>query len=1067
MDKGCKLFSLLVSLLAVLTFIHSARGESPSCKVFTIENGLAHDCVNRIVRDSRGFLWLCTAEGLSRFDGYGFVNYGVTNGLPHANVKTFLETLEGDYLFGTQDGLAQFDPLNSSFVRIYTGERESEKSITALAEDQGGVVWIGTPHGLYRLIKNEGSWRSEFIEFERKTDKELAFYGLNSILVDKKNSLWIGTSESGVFHRLADGHFEHYTELDGLPQNGISDIFQDREDKIWVGTGMGLTLLVDDPKPGRNVVARIFTTKDGLFRDHIATIFQSSDGRLWVGDRGGLNYLVNKSDEQGYAFRGYSEENNLPRVRIQTITEDGDSNLWVGGEIGGARKLPLKGFISYFEKDGLETARVEQVFTDSQNNPYILSVHSNTSLPLIGRFDGRKFADDTPPFPSDTGLSWGTNQLVMRDREGDWWIGALNGLFRFAGEGSDNGLRHLRLKKHFTKKDGLDENNIFRVFEDVQGDIWFSTIGENTKKSLHRWDRKTDKIVAYDLPSLGIPLAAATAFANDSDGNLWIGFYNRGVARVHDGHFSFYTEKDGVPNGSIRHLFVDNQKRLWIATSQNGVTRVDHPSATTLEFIHYTTNEGLSSNEVTTVTEDKFGRIYFGTGRGIDRLEPDSNRTKHFTTADGLADDSVNTSLADANGVLWFGTLHGLSRLVPEPDKPQTVPAVFISGLRVGGVKQTISGFGQTEVSIANLATDQNQLEMDFLSISNASGDYLRYQYKFDGDADWSAPSLQRTVTLANLPPASYRFFVRAINSDNVPSEVPAIVSFRILPPVWRRGWFIALGLLVVGGAITSMYKFRVSNLRRVNSALSEAKLAEERLRKSREERLADLERVRSRIATDLHDDIGASLTQIAILSEVARQKKPAHDNNGNSEQLSAIYDLSNELVSTMSDIVWAINPQKDKLHDLTLRMRRFASDVLSARDIELEFEAPEEIDDFPLDSNLRREVFLIFKESVNNIVKHANAAEVEIELTINKRNLFLTVKDNGKGFKLQPRKETPSANLFANYKGGNGLANLKRRATEMGGEFEISSEIGKGTTINLRLPITIQSGGDAATLAE
>jgi signal transduction histidine kinase len=404
---------------------------------------------------------------------------------------------------------------------------------------------------------------------------------------------------------------------------------------------------------------------------------------------------------------------------------------------------------------------------------------------------------------------------------------------------------------------------------------------------------------------------------------------------------------------------------------------------------------------------------------------------------------------------------------VPEPDKSQTVPAVFISGLRVGGVKQSISGFGQTSVSMANLAADQNQFELDFFSISNAAGDYLRYQYKFDGDADWSAPSLQRTVTLANLPPASYRFLVRAVNSDNVPSEVPAVVSFRILPPVWRRGWFITLGLLVVGAAIVSMYRYRIMNLRRVNAALNEARLAEERLRKSREERLADLERVRSRIATDLHDDIGASLTQIAILSEVARQKKPVSDNNGNGEQLSAIYDLSNELVSTMSDIVWAINPQKDKLHDLTLRMRRFASDVLSAQDIELEFEGPEEIDDFPLDSNLRREVFLIFKESVNNIVKHANAAEVEIDLRIDNRNLFLTVKDNGKGFMLQPGDETPSANLFANYRGGNGLTNLKRRATEMGGEFDIASEIGVGTTINLRLPIAIQSGGDVATRAD
>ena len=504
---------------------------------------------------------------------------------------------------------------------------------------------------------------------------------------------------------------------------------------------------------------------------------------------------------------------------------------------------------------------------------------------------------------------------------------------------------------------------------------------------------------------------------------------------------------------------------MWIATSQNGAARADNPSADNLEFTRYTVTEGISSNQVTTVTEDKFGRIYLGTGRGIDRLEPETSRIKHFTIADGLADNSVNTSFADSNGALWFGTLHGLSRLVPEPDKRRDLGAVFVSGLRVNGVRQTISGFGQPDVAISDLAPDQNQLEIDFFSISNASGDFLRYQYKFDGDSDWSEPATQRTVTLPNLPAASYHFLVRAVNSDNVISNTPAAVSFKILPPIWRRWWFLALCLFVVGGLFITFYRYRMANLRRINAALTEAKLAEQTLRKSREERLAELEHVRTRIATDLHDDIGASLTQIAILSEVARQKQVtgAGENGSDSEQLTMIYGISNELVSTMSDIVWAINPHKDKLHDLTLRMRRFASDVLSAKEIDFEFEAPEDIKEFPLNSNLRREVFLIFKESVNNIVKHSHATQVEIEMRLDQRELFLVVRDNGRGFKNDPDMGDSSANLFADYRGGNGLASMKRRAAEMGGEFEITSAPGAGTEIKLRLPVAIQTDSDTA----
>jgi signal transduction histidine kinase len=265
----------------------------------------------------------------------------------------------------------------------------------------------------------------------------------------------------------------------------------------------------------------------------------------------------------------------------------------------------------------------------------------------------------------------------------------------------------------------------------------------------------------------------------------------------------------------------------------------------------------------------------------------------------------------------------------------------------------------------------------------------------------------------------------------------------------------LTLAGIFLAGLVTAFYSYRLARLREVNSALEEARSAEERLRHSREERLAELEQVRSRIATDLHDDIGASLTQIAILSEVAQ----AQSKNGSSEPLKQITSVSNELVGTMSDIVWSINPQKDHFSDLTQRMRRFASDVLSAKRIGLQFEASHETDAVILNSNIRREVFLVFKEAINNIVKHSEAGRVEVTVGIDDGEMRLMIRDDGRGFASGATDDTD---------GGNGVPSMKRRAHAIDGRLEIETAAGDGTVIRLNVPIdrTTRTGGEKEAIS-
>jgi signal transduction histidine kinase len=222
---------------------------------------------------------------------------------------------------------------------------------------------------------------------------------------------------------------------------------------------------------------------------------------------------------------------------------------------------------------------------------------------------------------------------------------------------------------------------------------------------------------------------------------------------------------------------------------------------------------------------------------------------------------------------------------------------------------------------------------------------------------------------------------------------------------------------------------------------VTERKRAEEALRRSREERIAELERVRKRIATDLHDDIGSSLTRISILSEVVRQRKD-RESSPATDPLSVIADSARDLVDSMSDIVWAINPKKDHLHDLTQRMRRFAADSFTARNITLRMRLPDAEEDVALGANLRRELFLIFKEAVNNMLRHSACTEADMELTLAGGSLRLRLSDNGRGF--DPDRAGD----------GHGLLSMRDRARGLGGDFRVCSEPGHGTTIELAIDL-------------
>jgi signal transduction histidine kinase len=393
----------------------------------------------------------------------------------------------------------------------------------------------------------------------------------------------------------------------------------------------------------------------------------------------------------------------------------------------------------------------------------------------------------------------------------------------------------------------------------------------------------------------------------------------------------------------------------------------------------------------------------------------------------------------------------------------------LIGALNVAGVPQAVGELGSRRLENLEFPYTDNYFQIEFFALDFAPNETSRYQYKLEGTAaEWSKPTEDRTVDFANLAPGEYHFLVRAVNDAGAASEDPAAIVFKINPPFWRTWWFLTLAAVLAIAAVHSLYRYRMKNLRRVNQALIETQIAEEKVLRERGKRLAELDRVRTRIATDLHDDIGSSLTQIAVLSEVARNHAVALRSEIVSTSLESIKDVSRELAETMSDVVWAISPNKDNLGDLVQRMRRFGSDVGAGSDINFELDASPAEKIVPLGANVRREVFAIFKESINNAVKYSECENIAADFRIKNNTLFLEVKDDGHGFDT----EEILSDGFSPEKGGNGLINMRRRAAGLGGTCRIVSNSG-GTGVFLEVPLNLpedeplspaQSGGAIQT---
>ena len=639
------------------------------------------------------------------------------------------------------------------------------------------------------------------------------------------------------------------------------------------------------------------------------------------------------------------------------------------------------------------------------------------------------------------GVSAGLSNLfvwsVMEDSQHRLWVGTWGGgLFRLDG---DKFVRQFELAE-------LSEP-VTALHESPPGTLWIGT-----GAGLMRYaSNKLERFAGFGAAAAG----AVRAIESGAPGEIWLGTQGSGLGRIQAGKFKPFGPAEGFAHNSILSLHYDVEGVLWIGTLEHGVVRFKDG-----RFITLSTAHGLPNNIIDHIEEDGLGNFWFSSQAGLFRVsrqqlndcaegKTPSLQALVFGKAEGL------TTLASSGGFtpsgfrapdgrLWFPTAKGLAVVNPTAVRPNRIsPPVLIEEILVDGKPAELqpkpTAHAATSKGTARsikLTPNHQQLQLRFTGMSFTSPARVQFKYQLEGlDAKWTEAGTQRQVTYGHLPPGVFTFRVIASNSDGLWNEIGDALTIVVLPHFLQTWWFkitmtVTTALLVGGGVY-------LASRRRMRHKL-------ERIARERE-----LESERSRIAQDIHDDLGASLTRIGMLSEAA----VGETNNAShvARYLSQIHATTGELTRAMDEIVWAVNPRHDTLESLTNYISRFAQDFLGAAQIRCRLALPLELPELSVRSEVRHNLFLAVKETLHNTVKHSGASEVRVTLQFVPGGFKLLVADTGRGF--DPQRAVSSADKNRPTP-GNGLRNLRSRLAQINGRTGIHSAPGEGTRAEFFVPL-------------
>jgi ligand-binding sensor domain-containing protein/signal transduction histidine kinase len=942
---------------------------------------------------------------------YGHDVWRIEDGLPSSGVSAFAETRDGYLWVGTYEGLARFDGVRFTVFDPSNTPEMRSGVVLDLAEDRDGALWLVTRGGVLRHRAGR---------FARVDSREgEPGVQARAITQDPGGTLWVAAESRGLF-RVEGDSLVPYSGVQPLPTGNMANVHADPEGTLWIAyrTG-GLVSL----KEG---VVRRYTVADGLLDDAIRTIADAPGGGLWIGTAKGLNH---RPANGRLTSRVAGDD-------VRAILADRDGTLWLGTNEGGLLRLRGDGPPTRHSKpQGFSDTAAWALHEDQEGSLWV-----GTADAGLSRFRDASFT----PIGAPEGLSGDVVTTLHADMEDTVWAGTRGG-----------GLNRVRGGQiaSFSVKEGLSGDVVTGLGTGPGGTLWVGTNDDGLNR-LHE-GRITILRSLHDLTRVGV-----FALLTGRDGGLWVGTRGNGLGHLSGSTLTTYRQADGLLNPFVWDLVEDGAGTLWIATSRGVYTlaggRIRAVAPISARDLHldadgvlwvagaglhrwkdgkaftFTAAEGLAEVTMGSVLEDDAQNLWLGSSKGVSRI---SKKQLHdvadgrarrvtavtFDTSDGMRTREVNfgKGCKTRDGRLWFPTGRGLVVVDPRHlRRNPRPPPVHIERVVADGREVVHAGAGLTQVP-----PGEGRLEFQFTALSYLAPKKTRFAYRLEGfDKDWSEPSARRDATYTRLRPGAYTFRVKASNGDGVWNDAGASFPLYLEPHFHQTAWFYALCAATVVAGAWRLHQLRVR-------------------------RLLELERVRTRLAADLHDDVGAGLSQIAVLSEVVRRQL-APDGSRALESLDRITRTAGELVDSMSDIVWAVNPSKDRLEDLVHRMRRFANDLEAARGLEIAVRATVPEPGQKLGPDFRRHAYLIFKEAVSNAARHSGCGKIEVALDVGQGGLFLRVQDDGRGFDPSSKSE------------GHGLQTMLHRASELGGRAEIVSRPGNGTALSVHVPLAGSGGG-------
>jgi signal transduction histidine kinase/ligand-binding sensor domain-containing protein len=936
-------------------------------------------------------------------------SYTTKDGLISNAVTAVLQDSRGYLWIGTNEGLSVYD--GATFANSTTVEGLSNNYVTSLMESKRrpGTIWIGTTQrGLTRW--RDGSFSRIAVGTTQLTNN------ISSLDEDTSGTLWCGTSD-GVFRVQGDSARPFVLDV---PFSGGAVVAATPQGTIWTGSGHTVIVFTTD---GRCVSTPPLAMKPGEFIDWITS---DEDGEVWIGTTGNVVKLF--SDTTLVAEHRFEHH-------VNGLLRDRSGSMWFGtsGEIlrGSKEGFRQGTFMRYGMECGFPEKATWLALEDNEQNLWF-ATSNNGLLKLseraLQRFPIRALTRNTTLdssghlwMPANGGVweAWKAHDDQYRtrfhqtpqrrddepggpaafDQEGRLWMSSAGVIFRCYRTGDPTGDGQLQLVQTIGPVRSLPQGMPLSMIIDHEDRLICSVEGAGLViVDLHATARPPVVLSSQH----DFPLTSVRSIYQDRGGSTWLGGYNDGVVQLRfdvtgvPAVVRHFTMKDGLPDDGVRAFAEDEAGRLWIGTRFGGVAIYNGRGFDTLS-----TRDGILSNAIWSITRDRTGRMWLGTSSGLMVVNPDSIHDFSWTAE--TAGEGVDFAAATRDGVVWFGSgLVSVAAYEPEKHTPVRVPPpISITALAVNDSAASLQ-------DPLELRHDQNSIAIQYAGISFMDERSVRYQYRLN-DAAWSRPSGNRSVSFAAMSPGRYTFEVRAINRNGLASARPAAISFLIVPPFWERWWFLSLVGLAILGALALLYRYRVSHL-------------------------LEIERLRVRIAGDLHDDVGTNLSSILVTSQIMEREGQLTEQDR--LQLREIATVASTTQEMMRDIVWMLNPANDSLDDLLLKMKETAAKLLGS--LEYSFSAPPEKLTEKVSIEFKRNTFLMFKEALNNILRHSQASHADITVRHDDAGFTLRIHDNGRGFDPEQRGS------------GMGLTNLRRRAAQIGGILTIDTSPGRGTTISL-----------------